>query len=129
MYVKSIKLEDLRSFPSAELQFSKRINLIAGHNNAGKSSNIRALYQLQNLTSMTSTDIRLFRESALISIAIDNISPEARLHYFGGKNPLSDKETRCDVSFKIIQHSQEKKYFHFDENKDLIARDFHGLPT
>ncbi len=59
MWVKSLKLENLRCFEKAELAFSKRINLIVGPNNAGKSTLLRPLLHLQEkLPQLTVQDIR-----------------------------------------------------------------------
>jgi hypothetical protein len=59
MWVKSLELENLRCFEKAELAFSKRINLIVGPNNAGKSTLLRPLLHLQEkLPQLTVQDIR-----------------------------------------------------------------------
>ncbi len=57
MWVKSLKLENLRCFEKAELAFSKRINLIVGPNNAGKSTLLRSLLHLQEKLPQLTGDI------------------------------------------------------------------------
>lgn len=43
MYVSKIKINNFRNFTSQEIQFNDGINVIIGHNNAGKTNLIKAL--------------------------------------------------------------------------------------
>ncbi|HVU98506.1 MAG TPA: AAA family ATPase [Puia sp.] len=129
MYVKTLKLSDLRSYPELEMEFSQGINIIAGRNNAGKSTVIRSLYELQNLNSISDGDVRLGRAFAQIHIGLEGISPVDKIKYFFGKNPMEEGSDRCRVQFKIANQVTEKQFVQFLSNKDELSRDFHGLPA
>lgn len=46
MYIKSVNLQNFRSYPEKTVEFSKDINLILGRNGGGKSNLIEAIYFL-----------------------------------------------------------------------------------
>lgn len=48
MYISKIKIENFRNFRSNEIEFNDGINVIIGHNNAGKSNLIKALALVLN---------------------------------------------------------------------------------
>jgi len=48
MYISKIKIEGFRNFPSNEITFNDGINVIIGHNNAGKTSLLKAIGILIN---------------------------------------------------------------------------------
>lgn len=127
MYVRKLVVEDLRSFPSAEFNFSPCINLIVGPNNAGKSSIVKSIYLLQSSGAIGNDDIRLGRAFALITVDIEAITPKARRCYFDGKHPLDESSERCTIRHKIIGNAQERKYIQYLPSVDAIERDFHGL--
>ena len=59
MWIKKIKIENLRSFENAEIEFSKGINILLGANNSGKSTILLSLLTLQHLNMYVSkNDIR-----------------------------------------------------------------------
>jgi putative ATP-dependent endonuclease of OLD family len=43
MYISQIKIRNFRNFANQEIQFNDGINVIIGHNNAGKTNLIKAL--------------------------------------------------------------------------------------
>ena len=43
MYISKIEIEGLRNFVKSEIQFNSGINVIIGHNNAGKTNVLKAL--------------------------------------------------------------------------------------
>ena len=51
MYISKIKIENFRNFRSNEIEFNDGINVIIGHNNAGKSNLIKALGLVLNPNS------------------------------------------------------------------------------
>lgn len=129
MHIKILELTDFRSFPSAQLEFSVGINLIVGHNNSGKSSIIKAIFQLQNTNSISGSDTRIKKDFSLIDIFIDNISSKARNEYFTGKNPTLEHTSKCLIRYKTSRENQEKKYAQLGENETEILRDFHDFPS
>ena len=58
MWISKIKIENIKSIASADINFSKTINVIVGENNSGKSAIIRAIYQL-TYDTLKYDDIRL----------------------------------------------------------------------
>jgi AAA15 family ATPase/GTPase len=59
MYVNKLELRNIRSYENAEIELSKGINIIVGANNSGKSTILRSLQKLQNITQcITKDDIR-----------------------------------------------------------------------
>ena len=48
MFLEGIEIENFRSFKELDLKLSKSINVIAGSNNAGKSTILKAIYLLQD---------------------------------------------------------------------------------
>ncbi len=44
MYIKSINLQNFRSYPEKTVEFDSGVNLILGENGAGKSNLIEAIY-------------------------------------------------------------------------------------
>ncbi len=51
MHLSSISLQDFRSFSLLNIKFSKNITIIYGHNNAGKTTVLEAIYFCSNLKS------------------------------------------------------------------------------
>mgnify|MGYP002660992474 CR=1 FL=1 len=43
MYISKIDIENFRNFKNKEIEFNDGVNVIIGHNNAGKSNLIKAL--------------------------------------------------------------------------------------
>ncbi|MFK2360872.1 ATP-dependent nuclease [Bacteroides fragilis] len=43
MYIKKINIKGFRNFSDADIEFHEGINVIIGHNNAGKSNLLKAL--------------------------------------------------------------------------------------
>ena len=89
MFVKSIRLLNIRSFNDTELEFSKAINLLVGNNNSGKSTIIKSLFKLQNLNTLGEDDIRKSSDFGRIYIDIEEIS----IHE-GKTFTLNDKEKK-----------------------------------
>ncbi|MFK3991448.1 AAA family ATPase [Psychrobacter sp. NPDC064578] len=48
MYISKIEIENFRNFRCNEVEFNDGINVIIGHNNAGKSNLIKALALVLN---------------------------------------------------------------------------------
>ncbi|MBP7283492.1 MAG: AAA family ATPase [Leptospiraceae bacterium] len=56
MWIKKIKIENLRCFENAEIEFSKGINILLGANNSGKSTILLSMLTLQHLDMYISKD-------------------------------------------------------------------------
>ncbi|WP_424544829.1 AAA family ATPase [Sphingobacterium siyangense] len=58
MYISKIIIEGFRNFPKNVIQFNDGVNVIIGHNNAGKTSLIKAIGLIidQNITKRLEID-------------------------------------------------------------------------
>lgn len=73
MKVKSLNIKNLKSYPSAELQFSPSVNLLIGENNSGKTTIIRSLLNLQ-YRAFEKRDIRSQEISAMTLVQLTDVS-------------------------------------------------------
>lgn len=69
MKITTLKLNNVRSFDSAEIACSPTINIIVGKNNAGKSTILRALYLLQKNDALKA-DQTLKKNKAIAEVEI-----------------------------------------------------------
>lgn len=66
MYVSKIKIENFRNFKENEIEFNDGINVIIGHNNAGKSNLIKALGLVLNPDAKKRLSINDFNMNATL---------------------------------------------------------------
>ena len=64
MYISKIKIDNFRNFKENEIEFNDGINVIIGHNNAGKSNLIKALGLVLNPNSKKRLSIHDFNMNA-----------------------------------------------------------------
>lgn len=113
MYIKHLKLVNIRSFSKAEIEFSKGINLLVGNNNSGKSTIIKALYKLQNLNALDIDDVRKTNEYGRIAIDLNKVSKEdAILFAIHHKGILIPDAKAIKVCFNIFANLFETKRGH-----------------
>ncbi len=123
MFVKSIKLLNIRSFSEIEIELSKNINLLVGNNNSGKSTIIKSLFRLQNLQSLGLDDIRKSSEYGRIFIDIENISAKEGVAFtLNNKNQMPKfPDTDCvkvlfGIFTSIIETQKGQEALYFDNN-------------
>ncbi|MCG9715915.1 AAA family ATPase, partial [Vibrio alginolyticus] len=63
MYISSIDISNYRSFRSQKIEFKNDINVIVGHNNAGKTNLLRALAVVLDNSSSKSLSIDDFNKN------------------------------------------------------------------
>ncbi|MBI5893323.1 MAG: AAA family ATPase [Deltaproteobacteria bacterium] len=74
MWVKSVQIKNIKGFSdSQKIEFSPRINVLIGNNNAGKSTVLRSIFQLQDFNSISNNDIRKGQTVADMEIEIDGV--------------------------------------------------------
>ena len=79
MKVTSIQITNIKSLAdSGSLHLSPKANVILGHNNAGKSILIRALYLLQEANSLTPQDIRVGTDRGAVRLTAAVSSEELK---------------------------------------------------
>ncbi len=77
MWVSSIVINNVKSFADiGVINLDKRINILIGPNNAGKSVIINALYLLQNQSVLTGGDIRKGTSEGKIIIGLEDINED-----------------------------------------------------
>src|SRR5260370_14047342 len=74
MWISSIELSNIKSFEdSGVINLDKRMNILIGPNNAGKSVIIKALYLLQDIQALSVEDIRRGESEGKIVIGLEDI--------------------------------------------------------
>lgn len=63
MYISKIKIQGFRSFPDHTIEFNEGVNVIIGHNNAGKTSLLKAIGLLINSEASRRLEIDDFSKS------------------------------------------------------------------
>lgn len=106
MHIQQLTLDGIRCFSEKQtVDTSKSINIFLGHNNAGKSTILKAIYHLQG-HQFVGTDISIDRTDGQIEIKLDTNSIYRFNHF--PTNPY-DIETVRDVNV-IFSLNQRDKY-------------------
>jgi energy-coupling factor transporter ATP-binding protein EcfA2 len=81
MWVSSLEINNIKSFEaSGAIRLDKKMNIILGANNSGKSTILRVLYQAQNPASLTVSDIRIGATDASASLSLEEVDNSNILH-------------------------------------------------
>lgn len=67
MYISQIKIEGFRNFPKNTIEFNDGVNVIIGHNNAGKTSLLRAIGLIIDQNANRRLEIDDFSKSASLA--------------------------------------------------------------
>lgn len=97
MYISKIRIENFRNFKENEIEFNDGINVIIGHNNAGKSNLIRALGLVLNPNSKKRLSIHDFN----MNVSLDDLrqhSPEISITITISKGKTSNSDDLVTVS-------------------------------
>src|SRR5882724_7286249 len=78
MYIAGIKLFNIRSYQEASIEFSKKINILVGKNNSGKSTILKAVYCIQKRESLAFLNIRKGSTKGNILITVNVITKTDR---------------------------------------------------
>lgn len=74
MWVSSLAINNIKSFAaSGAIRLDKKMNIILGANNSGKSTILRVLYQVQNQSSLTASDIRVGATDASAYLSLEEV--------------------------------------------------------
>lgn len=100
MKVKTLKLQNLKSYTNAEMNLSPSINLLIGENNSGKTTIIRSLLNLQ-YKAFERKDIRSGETSAKVLIDLSEVSKmDIRLF----QNPKTHDTVKYEKSIEVFWH-------------------------
>ncbi len=97
MYISKIKIENFRSFKENEIEFNDGINIIIGHNNAGKSNLIKALGLVLNPNSKKRLSIHDFNMNASLD-ELKQRSPKVSITVTISKGSTSNNDDLVTVS-------------------------------
>jgi predicted ATP-dependent endonuclease of OLD family len=73
MWVTKIRLINVRGFEKADIEFSKKLNILIGPNNCGKSTILHSILSLQK-NSLSNGDIKLRKNESSVDIFFDDFS-------------------------------------------------------
>ena len=100
MKIRTLTLQNLKSYPHAELNLSPTINLLIGENNSGKTTIIRSLLNLQ-YKAFERKDIRSNETSAKVLIELSEVSAfDLRLF----QNPRTHDPVKHNKSIDVFWH-------------------------
>lgn len=68
MWIKSLKIKNVRSFINTEVEFSPNLNVIVGANNSGKTTILKSLLALQGISNLNVNDTRIGANTPMVSI-------------------------------------------------------------
>ena len=97
MYISKIKIENFRNFKENEIEFNDGINIIIGHNNAGKSNLIKALGLVLNPNSKKRLSIHDFNMNASLD-ELKQHSPKVSITVTISKGKTSNNDDLVTVS-------------------------------
>jgi predicted ATPase len=112
MYVSKLALINIRSYTKMELDFSQSINILVGNNNSGKSTVIKALYKLQNSSSLGIEDVRKTLNYGRVFINLEDITQKEGLAFEinNKENTVKFPNTnKVKVIFGVYDHLRETK--------------------
>ncbi|MGE6572800.1 ATP-dependent nuclease [Psychrobacter namhaensis] len=141
MYISKIRIENFRNFRSNEIEFNDGINVIIGHNNAGKSNLIRALGLVLNPNSKKRLSIHDFNMNASID-ELRQHSPKVSITVTISKGDTSndddlvtvsewltslteDYEAKLTYEFFLPERYEEK---YSEEIESLVQSNEQGVP-
>lgn len=87
MWLENITIENIKSFEKASLTFDKRINILTGVNNSGKSTIINAIKSLQINHGVNEQSIRIGNDFGITSMTISDLDKRCKNYI----NPESKK--------------------------------------
>lgn len=97
MYISKIRIENFRNFKENEVEFNDGINVITGHNNAGKSNLIRALGLVLNPNSKKRLTVNDFNMNASLD-ELRRHSPKVSITVTISKGNTSNNDDLVTVS-------------------------------
>jgi AAA15 family ATPase/GTPase len=135
MWISKVKLKNIRGFEdSGDINFSKKINILTGANNSGKSTILKSVYLIQSYDSLNENDITLTKDNGKIEISFEE--PFDSL-YKNNALDLTKHNKTLEVYLKKTTPSKIEKYLqpkdpqelNIAPNKNPNMTMFAGIPT
>ncbi|HEY5221226.1 MAG TPA: AAA family ATPase [Candidatus Paceibacterota bacterium] len=99
MWVSKLALSNIKSFKeSGEIELSKKVNVIIGENNSGKSTILNTLFSLQNGVGLPENEIRIGKSGGLTSITLADVHEGYLLKFPTNMIPA---DATCRVEFRL----------------------------
>ncbi|MBE0638771.1 MAG: DNA replication/repair protein RecF [Bacteroidales bacterium] len=111
MYLKSLKIHDFKNYPSAELEFSPKINCLIGDNAAGKTNILDAIFYLS------------FCKSYFNAIDTQNIRHNQEYFSILGEYVINEEK---NDTIQCVQKRNQKKSFKLNKKEYLRLADHIG---
>lgn len=109
MRVVSIRLKNFRSFEdSGVVKLSKKITVLIGANNSGKTSVLRGLQLIQDAAYNKFSDVRVNTSESNVDIVFEGISRDAS-SFFRKQMAISTNELNGSWNFSIRVRSEDRK--------------------
>jgi predicted ATPase len=70
MKISTIKLENIRGYKYSKIKLSPKINLLVGENNSGKTTILKSLLLLQDVSVLGTSDIRNYSEKGTVTLQL-----------------------------------------------------------
>ncbi len=120
-FLENINIKNFKCFDNFNTEGFKRVNLISGKNNVGKTALMEALYiniNSRDIKTMTSTleSIKFMRENINILSSKKNYQP---IKFIESCNKIDTKSNINSSLFKIKEEDGIKEYFFNINNKEI----------
>lgn len=123
MHVKSIQLDNIRSFEKTKIELHPNINLLVGPNNSGKSTIIKTLYSMQSTNALEFDDVRKGRTEGKAIVSLTGIDT-ADTYLFAANDSKNVVPESQDVALTLAMSKQnndpqpKKSMFYTEQTSD-----------
>ena len=134
MWVSQVQLTNVRGFVDAKINFSKKINILIGSNNCGKTTLLNSVFMLQG-TPLNVQDIRVRSDTGQISMWLQDIekkfgiklsSDQYLLFHLAGRRTIRS-EVNNHGQFKILQSREPNNFIYPYLSKRKAASFSHDI--
>jgi len=97
MYISKIKIKNFRNFAEKEVEFNDGVNVIIGHNNAGKTNLIKALSLVLDFEGKKRLEVDDFNKHTVLS-DLKTVSPKITIAVTLKKGNTSNNDDLVTIS-------------------------------
>jgi AAA15 family ATPase/GTPase len=133
-FIESMKIEEFKCFKNFEADGFKRVNLIGGYNNIGKTTFIEAclLSTFKNISHMYHIILAIQTNRDIINMILNNNSNDTNIQKLIKQNNFKITTNKNLVSFKVendkyhIQYDKKEYIKTYSELQDTIQSNLEG---